>query len=501
METHYPSYFTHAGLPSGIVEIGPNDIKGFNPGKYLNIYRESGVAAKEGDITKLNEYFTWLLGKENWLVTKQYLAFMLKEPGVKIQWFNIWHSVTQGVGKKLFSQICQRLFGPSNVKPNVAFKQLTTGHSTVIEGAQMIFLNEVVLTNSTGDRKEMSEEFKNFITDDNLIINPKNKPQIEVPNLCNFFVFSNSETPLHITSKDRRAYVTNIDCTEEQVEEMLENNGYKEEVLKILRDPSAFKWHLENEIEYDRNMFFQRAPMNEDKKQLIEKNKSDFVKIMDEAFEDQSFPFGNLISGTEHNPIHYTYKGVLHTLDLYKFLKASTLFKGIYFKIDTVEDYIKSICTPWDDKKTLTKQAKTPLGKRVRLYCVEPQWKVKDKPILELTEGELGALWVIEPGKDNDLGKYARELPNYEELTFNKEGEEKKEYKNHCWSCKIKDEETGKYVPTPIDSDECDLCPNCNYGYNCSKCGVCECAKPDSKIRKAQEKFQRAWDSRKGGNY
>ena len=64
-----------------------------------------------------------------------------------------------------------------------------------------------------------------------------------------------------------------------------------------------------------------------------------------------------------------------------------------------------------------------------------------------------------------------------------------------------KKEETKKWEPTPIDSDDCELCPNCNYGYNCTKCGLCECAKPDSKIKKAQEKFQKAWDSRKGGNY
>ena len=72
-------------------------------------------------------------------------------------------------------------------------------HSTIIEGKQLIFLNEVVLQKNTAKTKELSNEFKDLITEDNLIINPKNKPQIEIPNVCNFFVFSNSKTPIHIS--------------------------------------------------------------------------------------------------------------------------------------------------------------------------------------------------------------------------------------------------------------------------------------------------------------
>ena len=58
------SYFTHAGLPSGIVEIERGQVKGLEPGKYLNDYQESGITGKPGDISKFNEYYTWALGKE-----------------------------------------------------------------------------------------------------------------------------------------------------------------------------------------------------------------------------------------------------------------------------------------------------------------------------------------------------------------------------------------------------------------------------------------------------
>ena len=137
------SYLTHAGKPEGIIEIKEGEVKGLDGGTYLNIYKPSDIVAKEGDITRIDEYFNFAFGEANWLLLKQFFAFMLVEPGEKIQWFVIIQGKTQGVGKKLLAQVVQRMFGPRNVKPNVAFKQLVSGHSILIEGKQIIFLNEV----------------------------------------------------------------------------------------------------------------------------------------------------------------------------------------------------------------------------------------------------------------------------------------------------------------------------------------------------------------------
>ena len=49
------------------------------------------------------------------------------------------------------------------------FSQMIGTHSTIIEGKQLIFLNEVVLQKNTAKTKELSNEFKDLITEDNLI--------------------------------------------------------------------------------------------------------------------------------------------------------------------------------------------------------------------------------------------------------------------------------------------------------------------------------------------
>jgi len=479
------SYLTHAGLPSGIIEIKRGMVKGLEPGEYLNIYQESDVKSKQGDISKFNEYYSWALGEENWLTVKKCVAFMLNEPGEKIQWFIIWHSKTQGVGKGLFAQVMQSLFGPKNVKPNVKYKDLTTGHSTIIEGAQIIVLNELSLTTSKGDLKELSNDFKSFITEPNLIINPKNKPQVEIPNLCNFFVFSNSDTPLYLGETDRRAFVVNIDTTKKEVRHKLKEEGYKEEILKVIKDPSALKWHLENEIDYDREIFFDDAPSTFDKEELIKANKSDFEKLMDLAFDDQRFPFGNQVS---KDGTFYAYKGIVNALHFYKCLKASELFKGLFYKLDDVINYLKSKCIPWNKNKDTTKQIISSEGK-IRVYLIH-NWKVKGKPLIEMSETELGHLWDVTPEK-GDINKFVQEMPNYEDPNIREGNGE--DYNNVCWHCTTINEDTNKMEKTPIYSEECEKCPECNYAYKCSKCGKCECARPGSKIKAQME----AWANRK----
>ena len=128
-------------------------------------------------------------------------------------------------------------------------------HTTIIEGKQIIFLNEVVLENNTAKTKTLSNEFKDLITEPVLWINPKNKPQIEIPNLCNFWVFSNSDTPLYIEDDDRRAFVINIKHNKQSVNFKLFDEGYKEDILNVIKDPSGFKYHLLNDIAYNRDIF------------------------------------------------------------------------------------------------------------------------------------------------------------------------------------------------------------------------------------------------------
>jgi hypothetical protein len=461
-------YFTHAGKPEGIVEIAEGEVKGLDGGTYLNVYKPSDIVAAQGDITRIDEYFNFAFGEENWLIVKQFISFMLNEPGEKIQWFIIIQGQTQGVGKKLLSQVMQRLFGARNVRPNVAFKDITSGHSTIIDGAQLIILNEVALANNTGKRKELSEEFKALITDDNLMVNPKFKQPIEIPNLTNFWVLSNSDTPVYMDEEDRRACVIQIRRSKEEVKEMLINQGYKKDLKDLYDDPSAFKYHLMNEVKYDRDMFFENAPMNADKREMIEANKGEFIKVMDMKYEASKFPFGNLIRPDAVEM--YSFKGMINLDTTFEAMLSNPTFRQsnkMYWGLDELKDYIKSISKPWKEGKEVgTRQIKSVTG-YMRVWLIH-DYEVKGRKISSMTEGELGAIWDSKLTAE-EINRTVALMPNYEE-PFS----EDKNYDTNCWSCK-----------KPISQTLENTCGECNYAIKC-ECGQCACDRPGNEHMKSR---------------
>ena len=397
------SYLTHAGLNPGVIQITKGLVKGMKNGDYLNIYEDPEVIPNADTPWKrFDEYYSWLLGPDNWHIEKQRLAFQLNAKteinnwGIKIQWFSIWHSKVQGVGKGLFAQLVQSMFGYPNVAPNVKFKQMIGPHTTIIEGKQIIFLNEVVLEHNTAKTKTLSNEFKDLITEPNLFINPKNKPQIEIPNLANFYVHSNSDTPLYIEDDDRRAFVINIKHAKQLVTYMLNDESYKEDILKVIEDPSGFKHHLLNDITYDYKMFFEDAPFTEDKQELIESNKGDFQQEMEARFENEEFPFGDhkeYKGGgmSKELVFDYKYNGLVSLLDLKRILKRSEEFKEIFFQINDITSFLKSKNTKWANGDD-TRQAVLPDGKKKRVYNMHPVC-VDGSHLVDKTEGELGEIY------------------------------------------------------------------------------------------------------------
>ena len=216
-----------------------------------------------------------------------------------------------------------------------------------------------------------------------------------------FFVFSNSKAPIHISEHDRRAFVIHIKKNKEEVQQMLHKENYKKDIIDTIKDPSAFKWHLLNEVTYDRDMFFTDAPLTADKEVLIETNKDDFVSMMEEAFENKEFPFDNYredrtIGMNSENIVDYSYSGYIHKIDCFRAMKKSELFKNVYFTANDLENFCKENCTKWPNGE-LTRQAKCKeTGKKKRLYLMHIT-ETDGVYNADLTET---ALWDDYKGKD-----------------------------------------------------------------------------------------------------
>ena len=167
----------------------------------------------------------------------------------------------------------------------------------------------------------------------------------------------------------------------------------KDAILKAIQNPAAFKYHLLNDITYDRRMFFDDAPMTKAKENIIYNTRDDFFKIMDECFADKSFPFS---SGWTKKPSgeldeYWSYNGFLNTKRTFFALKAHRDFRNIFFKLEYVEEFLKEKSSKWPNGN-LTFQIRCPSGARPRVFLLE-HLQHNDKDITSMTDSELGYLY------------------------------------------------------------------------------------------------------------
>ena len=490
--TKVHSYLTHAGLPPGVVEIKPREIPGIDPGIYLNNYQGTDVVSRPGDVSKVINYYKWLIGDDAWKVIEQTISYWIVCPGVKIMWAIVMISKTEGAGKQLLALLISSILGDKNVKTNVSFDMLVEKHSTILEGKQVIVLNEVVMLGTGSERKLLANKLKPYISDPTLIINPKNKPMIEIPNLCNFFVFSNEENALHLTKDTRRYFVCNIKRTEEEILKKLEGEGVKKEILKTIKDPGALKHYFEKEVTIEnKEVFFSSAPKTEALKEMIDRSRGELEKILNTAMEQESFPFCGKIYHDHRGGTQYGYSGLVIRDEMYPRMIEDPLFKGVFKTLTLFEEWVKENCTPWSNGKS-TKQiiikTEGQPDKRRRAYLLHNQKLEDGRNLIELSEGELGdhhkAYGYVNLNdqelntmkkraerspevisKDLDMGRIAEGLDHSNYVA------PEKQRATGCWNCK-----------QPIDTDTDGICEKCNFGIPCGECNKCACDNPESKL-------------------
>ena len=392
------SYMTHAGLKPGVVNIKPGQIIGIEPGKYLNNYRPSGLEPKKGDVSEIIDYYRWFVGPEEWEIVEQVIAFCVLHPGVKIKWACSFTSV-EGGGKGILGQIIAAVLGFHNVRTQVTFHDLTEKHSIILEGKQFIIINELELA-SMKSIKAATNSLKSFITDPTLVINPKNKNPMEIPNFCNFFIYSNEEDSLYLRKDSRRYYVVKIEHKPKAIEEKLLINDFKWKLLKALEHesdgPSNLLYYFMNDVKIpNTDIFHASAPRTAALETLIDMSKDDATRLLDTALAEEKWPFANHMDREKEQ--YWGYSGLLIRDEFFQRIRISDSYKGLYWNLKVCEKFLKDNCIPWPNGE-LTKQIIRTDGTRNRAYLMK-NYDVGNRTIggeigpmklSNMTEGELG---------------------------------------------------------------------------------------------------------------
>ena len=397
------SYLTHAALPSGVVDIKQNQIAGVAPGRYLNNFKGSTVEAIEAtaavdkeNLGRILGYFNWLL--PNWQTVSQIIAYIIKFPGQKIKWATLIVSKTEGVGKGLLAQLIQGMLGADNVEINVSHSQMTNKHSTIIEGKQLIILNEVLISGTGLEKKEITNKMKSLFTDATIVIEPKGKPQITIPNFCNFIIFSNDEGCMHLNNESRRYFVDFIERTAEEIMKMLEESGVKDLILAALDGDGIkhLKYHFMNNVEIeDTKIFHQRAPVTKSMLEMVDKSRPEAIRLLDTALKDNMPPFKNFYPDYQDgaNTVDLNapeiwirdqndaqrsipqFSGMVIRDEFYEFLKGHKKYQNLFLNLDILEDWIKEKAIPWPNgeltKQIVFKDSSEQVSSRPRAYLIK----------------------------------------------------------------------------------------------------------------------------------
>ena len=456
------SVLIHPGYPPGVIRVNPNEIKGIKPGEYLNYYKPSSVQATPGDHERFIEYYKWLFesddkiiydGKEytQFDVVMMFLANLVQNPGSKAMWGILIQSVP-GSGKGLLAEIMEGILGHGNCLTNVTFDNLTDKHSMLLFGKQLMVINELSLTGRRIEGKELSNKLKPYFTDPVIILNPKFKEEILCPNFVNILLYSNEDKPLHLDKDDRRVCVIRVNRSKEEILEKIET--FISYLLELKKNPSAIKHYLQNIVKLPNERFFGgHAPLTEAKEDLIGYSKDDLESILDEAFENKSYPF-NYKSYADNTV--YTWRGYIVIENFYEALKYDPLFKGVYLDRSKIQLWVKKKCIPWKTGE-LNKQIFCGNREKRRAWLIED---IKDYHFTPLSEWSPTAI-----GDDFEKFKF---IPKTTSIHFQNKSStpDEKGRTTNCWSCK-----------SEITFEQKTQCRKCSTGILC-RCGACICDKP-----------------------
>ena len=278
------TFITSAKFKPGLLLVDkPGVVPLINKGKVLNIYIPNYLTPIKGDIDFIIDFVIWLIGQDKWNIIKQWLAYMIQNPGEKMKWAVVLVSAIEGVGKGLLARICSRVLGSDNVNENANYKHLTNTHNTLLIGTQLLVLNEV----SLGDFKSKQEgtnTLKNFVADDVYSCNFKNKPMVKLPNLTNIMITSNDERVVGAPQGGRRYFFCKIQKTEEEIIQKTDEGFFQRAWDFVDSDAgaAALLHYFKNEVEIkDPSTFKKRAPETNDLKELVEQSKHPLQKKLE----------------------------------------------------------------------------------------------------------------------------------------------------------------------------------------------------------------------------
>jgi hypothetical protein len=137
-----------------------------------------------------------------------WLAYVVQNPGRKINHGLLIISSTQGVGKDSFIEPIREIFGSGNCR-DISSRALDSSFNEYLLQTKLLIISEL---DTIGHRSSTYDYLKPLLAapPTMLNVNVKGMKQIEIDNVVQVIAFSNKEVPIAIEDNDRRLLVYDI---------------------------------------------------------------------------------------------------------------------------------------------------------------------------------------------------------------------------------------------------------------------------------------------------
>lgn len=338
------------------IRMAPNQPEDLSDGA-INSWRGFDVVPVSGDIKPFIKLFKRQIpNREDRKYVLHWMANLFQNPAGRSFTSIVMWSRVQGTGKNLMWESIGNLF---NDRHYTLVSQEVFDDSFTEWKANRVFVicDEV----SSTEKRTTADRIKGWITSSSNAINTKNEPKFTQPNLIKYVFLSNHPDAVFLDDNDRRFFVVEVSqgrLPEQDAQEFVRwrDQGGREALLYFLLNLDISNFNP-----------MTPAPMSSAKQEMIEDNKSDFERWFENILNNINQTIGREICSAEEISSQY---------------KTTT---GANCSSRTVTLHLKK-----KGIKRLSKQAKLPSGKRVRVYALANHQTYEAK-----TDKELGDIWNV----------------------------------------------------------------------------------------------------------
>lgn len=173
-----------------------------------------------------------------------FLAYNVQFPSERVNWAPVLQGVPGG-GKSFFMPLMAAVLGPANVGI-ATVGDLHEQYTAWAEGSKMVFFEEVKIAGS--DKYDVMNKLMPYLTNPTVTIRRMNKNSYKIPNMTNYFMFTNHLDALPFERDDRRYLVLRTTfLTESHIRAFMEKNPhYFDELFEIIASHApVLRWYLE----------------------------------------------------------------------------------------------------------------------------------------------------------------------------------------------------------------------------------------------------------------